>query len=421
MKNSALSALGRRTALPPISWLMQTALTRPKLISLAAGFTDNATLPVEISRKLLNDILRSPKIGRPALQYGITAGETNLRQLTARHLQKLDGADDRAHSPDRVMITGGSQQLLYMTLEALCDEGDIILVEDPTYFVFLSILQSQRIRARGVRLERDGLDLGQLEAVLERLKKSGELRRVKAFYLVSYFQNPTGVTTSFAKKAGALNILKKFERFAEHPIYLLEDAAYRELRFAGEDIPSALMVPGAGRNVIYTGTYSKPYAPGARVGFGLLPEPLFTAVQRIKGNHDFGTANLLQQLLARALETGLYDRHVAKVQKNYARKACVMKQALAEHFPANVEIWESGGGFYFWARLPKGISAGVKSKVFQTALKNDVLYVPGELCYADDPSRAKPDNEMRISFGSASEEGIREGIRRLGKGLRKFI
>jgi 2-aminoadipate transaminase len=422
MKPNALSALGRRTELPPISWLMQTALTRPKLISLAAGFTDNATLPVELSRKLLNDILRSPKTGQPALQYGITVGEKNLRELTAKHLQKLDGGHDRAHSPEHVIITGGSQQLLYMTLEALCDEGDIILVEDPTYFVFLSILQSRGIKARGVKLERDGIDLVHLEKVLERFKKSGELRRVKALYLVTYFQNPTGATTSLAKKATTLKLLKKFERAAGQPIYLLEDAAYRELRFDhGVDVPTALTLPGAAERVIYTGTYSKPYAPGARVGFGILPEPLFTTVQRIKGNHDFGTANLLQQLLADALSSGLYDKHVAKVQKNYARKARVMKQALAEHFPANVEIWESGGGLYFWARLPKGISAGVKSKVFQTALKNDVLYVPGELCYADDPARAKPDNEMRISFGSASEENIRKGIARLGKVLRNFL
>ena len=455
---TALSALGRRTAPPAISWLMKTALSRPRLISLAAGFTDNATLPVGLSRRLLNEILRSPKTGRPALQYGITAGENNLRRLTAAHLQKLDGGRDRAHSPESVIITGGSQQLLYMTLEALCDEGDIVLVEDPTYFVFLSILQSRGIRARGVRLERDGLDLAHLEKVLARLEKSGELRRVKALYLVTYFQNPTGATTSLAKKSAALKLLKKFERAAGHPIYLLEDAAYRELSFAptpsprpsgeragvrgfeleaknlltptlssvgggeGENAPpTALTLPGASERVIYTGTYSKPYAPGARVGFGILPEEIFTVVQRIKGNHDFGTANLLQQLLARALETGLYDQHVAKVQKNYARKARVMKLALAEHFPANVEIWESGGGLYFWARLPKHISAGVKSKVFQTALKADVLYVPGELCYADDPSRAKPDNEMRISFGSANEENIRKGIARLGKVLKKFV
>src|SRR5450432_2474686 len=416
MKPNVLSKMGRRTGVPPISWLMHAALSRPKLISLAAGITDNSTLPVEISRKLLNDILRSPKTGQPGLQYGITAGENNLRQLTAEHLQKLDGAgfQSKGHSPARVMITGGSQQLLYMTLEALCDEGDIILVEDPTYFVFLSILQSRGIKARGVKLERDGIDLVHLERVLTRLKKSGELSRVKALYLVTYFQNPTGATTSLAKKSAALKLLKKFERAAGHPIYLLEDAAYRELRFDhGADVPTALTLPGAAERVIYTGTYSKPYAPGARVGFGILPEPLFTTVQRIKGNHDFGTANLLQQLLARALETGLYDQHVAKVRKNYARKARVMKSALAEHFPASVEIWESGGGLYFWARLPKEILAGVKSKVFQAALKADVLYVPGELCYADDPSRARPDNEMRLSFGSANEENIRKGIARM--------
>jgi 2-aminoadipate transaminase len=422
MKQNVLSKMGQRTGVPPISWLMHAALSRPKLISLAAGFTDNSTLPVEISRKLLNDILRSPKTGQPGLQYGVTAGAENLRQLTAKHLQKLDGGHDHAHSSERVLITGGSQQLLYMTLEALCDEGDIILVEDPTYFVFLSILQSRGIKARGVKLERDGIDLIHLEKILTRLKQSGELHRVKALYLVTYFQNPTGVTTSLAKKSAALKLLKKFERAARHPLYLLEDAAYRELRFDhGADVPTALTLPGARDRVIYTGTYSKPYAPGARVGFGILPEPLFTTIQCIKGNHDFGTANLLQQLLAGALSSGLYDKHVAKVQKNYARKARVMKSALAEHFPANVEIWESGGGLYFWARLPKGISAGVKSKVFQSALKNDVLYVPGELCYADDPSRAKPDNEMRISFGSAKVENIRKGIERLGKVLKKFV
>jgi 2-aminoadipate transaminase len=418
---TALSALGRRTAPPSISWLMKTALARPKLISLAAGFTDNATLPVEISRKLLNDILRSPKTGQPALQYGTTAGESDLRQLTATHLQKLDGGHDRAHSPERVIITGGSQQFLYMTLEALCDEGDLVLVEDPTYFVFLSILQSRGLRARGVKLERDGVDLVHLEKVLTQLKQSGELRRVKALYLVTYFQNPTGATTSLAKKRAVLKLLKKFERAAGHPIYLLEDAAYRELRFDhGEDVATALTLPDAKDRVIYAGTYSKPFATGVRVGFGILPEPLFTAVLRIKGNHDFGTANLLQHLLVRALANGGYDRQVAKARKNYARKAAVMRRALAEHFPACVEMWEAGGGLYFWARLPKGLSVGVSSKIFQAALKNDVLYVPGEFCYADDSSRRKPDNEMRISFGNASEENIRVGIARLGAVLKRF-
>jgi len=467
MRNSALSKMGRRTGEPPISWLMQAALARHRFISLAAGFTDNPSLPVAETRAALNRILRSPKTGQPALQYGSTAGDPALRRLTAEHLRKLDFEavasssfssssssiepksrtrtrtrdGDEIYSSERLLITSGSQQLLYMTAEALCDEGDIVLVEDPTYFVYLGILQSRGLRARGVRLERDGLDLAHFEKVLQSLKRSGDLRRLKLFYLVSYFQNPTGVTTSFGKKCGLLKLLKQFERAAGHPIYLLEDAAYRELSFCpeikGRDAaprrprssrrddptipPSALAIPGAAERVIYAGTFTKPFATGARVGYGILPEPLFTAIKRIKGNHDFGTANLLQQLFARALASGAYEKQVARLRKRYAHKARVMKLAIEKHFPPAVEWWEPAGGLYFWARLPRNVSTGVKSKVFQTAVKNDVLYVPGELCYADYPTRRKPIHEMRISFGSASEEDIREGIKRLGAVLRKFL
>ena len=437
MKTNALSKMGQRTTEPPISWLTHAALSRPKLISLAAGFTDNASLPVAGARTALNQVFRSPKTGQPALQYGITAGNPALRKLTAEHLRKLDWGGTPCRRPknqgrrhavppeiysfERLLISSGSQQLLYMTTEALCDEGDIVLVEDPTYFVYLSILQSRGLRARAVRLERDGLDLAHLESVLQSLKRTGELWRVKMIYLVSYFQNPTGVTTSFEKKYGILKLLKKFERDAGHPIYLLEDAAYRGLRFAGRDVPSALAADGAADRVIYAGTFTKPFATGARVGYGVLPEPVFTAVKHIKGNHDFGTANLLQQLFVRALASGLYGQQVARLQKRYAHKARVMKLAIKKHFPPAVEWWEPEGGLYFWARLPRGLPSGVKSKVFQAALKNDVLYVPGEICYADDAARRKPNHEMRISFGSASEDNIRKGMARLGKVLRKIL
>ena len=423
MKAHVLSELGRRTAEPPISWLMATALARPQLISLAAGFTDNPSLPVNEARSLLADMLGSPKTGQAALQYGTTAGDPALRQLTARRLALLDGqlAARRAYSPDRMIITNGSQQMLYMVTEALCDPGDIVLVEDPSYFVYLGILQSHGVRARGIRMETDGLDLGRLEAVLAALKRSGDLRRVKLLYLVSYYQNPTGRTTSFVKKAGALELLRRFEAAAGHPIYLLEDAAYRELRFGGDDVLSGLYVKGQSERVIYAGTYRKPFATGASVGFGLMPEPVFTTVMRIKGNHDFGSSNLLQQLLAQALSSGRYEKHLAALRRRYAHKACLMRAALEQHFPAEVEWWEPAGGLYFWARLPQRLKSGYASKVFQQALANNVLYVPGVLCYADDPSRRKPNHEMRLSFGGATEVNVRKGIARLGAVLRACL
>ncbi len=400
---------------------MQAALSHPNLISLAAGFTDSESLPVKHVRELFDEILASPRGARSALQYASPQGEPSLRQLTARHIALSDGRNpnDATYSPAQLLVTNGSQQLLYLVTETLCNEGDIVLVEDPTYFVYLGILQSHRVEARSVRMQPDGLDLDHLEHVLQTLKRTGDLKRVKALYLVSYFQNPTGITTTLAKKSGALDLLRRYERAAGHALYLFEDAAYRELRFQGADVPSALSVDSSRRRVIYGGTYSKPFATGTRVGFGLLPEPLFTTILRIKGNHDFGTSNLLQHLLAAALRSGRYAKHLRELQARYARKARIMAAALKKHFPAEVEWAMPKGGMYFWARLPRTIKSGRQSPLFKAALRSDVLYVPGVFCYADDPTRKKPDREMRISFGSATEHDIRTGVARLGGAVKR--
>jgi 2-aminoadipate transaminase len=423
MKSHALSQMGRRSTAAPISWLMELTLTRPRLISLAAGFTDNASLPVGDVRKLARDLLSERQTGQPALQYGTTAGDSTLRQLTAARLSKLDGAaaSSGRYPAARTLITHGSQQLLYMVTEALCDPGDIVIVEDPTYFVYLGIVQSHGLQTRGVRMERDGLSLADLERVLNELKRTGEIKHLKLLYLVSYFQNPTGTTTSSAKKAAALELLRRFERAAGHPIYLLEDAAYRELRFGGLDERSALAVPGRADRVIYAGTYSKPFSTGLRVGFGLLPEALFSTVMAIKGNHDFGTANFLQRLLTGALHTGRYEKHLHELRRRYTHKARLMHAAIQDHFPPEVEFWEAAGGLYFWARLPRHLRTGPKSKLFQQALDNNVLYVPGLLCYTNDPTRRRPDHEMRISFGGAPDAAIIKGIARLGKTIREAL
>lgn len=402
---------------------MGLTLSRPDIISLAAGFTDNESLPVRETREIVGELLRSPGRGRPTLQYGVTPGDQRLRKLTAERLRRLDGvrAGNTAHALERVMISSGSQQILYMVTEALCDPGDIVLVEDPTYFVYLGILQSHGIKARGLRVDRDGLDLEHLERVLTGLKRTGAIRRLKMLYVVSYFHNPTGLTMSLDKKAKALALLRQYERAAGHPIYLLEDAAYRELRFRGAEVPSALTVRGAADRVIYAGTYSKPFATGVRVGFGVLPEPLFTTVIRIKGNHDFGTANLTQQILVKALSQGAYDAHLTRLRRRYARKSAAMLKAFQKHMPPEVEWWTPDGGLYFWVRLPRGIAAGRRSRVFNKAVLARVLYVPGELCYASDTARPVPSNEMRVSFGGARLQDIPKGVARLGRVLSGIV
>lgn len=432
--HSALSALGHRTEAPPIAWLMQLALERPGIISLAAGFTDNPTLPVAETREIVAEILRGRRTGEPALQYGTTSGLPELRRLTAQRLLAQDRAagaatgsaatepSEELYAPSRTVITSGSQQLLYLVTEVLCDPGDIVIVEDPTYFVYLGIAQSHGLDCRGVPLREDGIDLDALEALLEGLRRSGELKRLKLLYLVTYHQNPTGRTTTFARKAAVLALLRRYERAAGHPLYLLEDAAYRELRFAGDDVPTTLSAAAGGDRVLLTGTFSKPFATGLRVGFGILPEPVLTRVLRVKSNHDFGTSNLIQNILLRALARGAYDRHVRTLQRRYRRKAGWMTAALQRSFPKESVRWdEPTGGLYVWAAAPRKVRTGLKSALFQHALDHDVLYVPGRLCYANDPHRRAPDHEMRLSFGNASKREIELGIERLGAAIRELV
>lgn len=417
---SALSMLGRRTDAPPVSWLMSTSLAHPGIVSLAAGFTDNSTLPVDEVRELVRDLLSTRSSGEPALQYGSTAGSSELINLTAARVEALERKAgnrdaDREKFAERLVITHGSQQLLYLVSEVLCDPGDIVIVEDPTYFVYLGIVQSHGLECRGLVLDEDGLSIPSLEKVLASLKKSGRLPRLKMVYLVSYHQNPTGTNTTFEKKQIALDILRHYERFAGHRLFLFEDAAYRELGFNEKSELSVLSVAKASERVIYAGTYSKPFATGVRIGFGLLPEPVRTAVLRVKGNHDFGTSNFLQSILARAIASGVYDTHLEVVRRRYREKAGLMLQAMRSLFPPSVHWREPRGGMYIWVTLPKTIKTGMHSDFFASALKHEVLYVPGEICYASDPTRPRPNNEMRLSYGNATPEEIEKGISRLAR------
>jgi 2-aminoadipate transaminase len=210
-----------------------------------------------------------------------------------------------------------------------------------------------------------------------------------------------------------LAIIKHYERKIRHPICIVEDAAYRDLRFEGEDTPSFKSLDA---RAVYTNTLTKPFATGLKLGYGILPAPLMRAVLRSKGNHDFGTSNFLQTILARALEEGVYERHLPKIAAAYRRKRDVMVAELRSRLPAaKYEI--PHGGLYVWAKLPARLKTGVKSRLFRQALEAGVLYVPGEMCFCRDASRPVPQNCMRLSFGAARVEQIKKGIRLLADAL----
>ena len=421
--STRLSGLAQRTGDSPISDLMSRALAAPDLVSLAAGFVDQGTLPAAAAARAAAEVLADPIEGPRALQYGAGIGDRHLREGLIRRLERDERVPEGTFADrlPRLVLTTGSQQLLYLVAEVLLDPGDIVLVESPTYFVFMGVLESRGARVVGVATDEGGLRIDALEATLADLEARGELDRVKLIYTVSEHSNPTGLSLAADRRAALVRLA---ERYSErHRIYILEDAAYRGLTFEGSEPPSVWGHDAAGETVILARTFSKTFSPGLKTGWGVLPEALVPAVLNVKGCHDFGSAHFNQLVLGRVLADGTYDAQIARLVETYRRKRDAMLVALDRHIrPLDPGItWtRPKGGLYVWLSLPEGIDTGRDGELFDLSVSQGVLYVPGAYAFPNEPVPAET-RHARLSFGVAPESAIEEGIHRLANALAMLL
>lgn len=421
----SLSAKAARTHEQPISYLIATALANPDLVNLAAGLVDADTLPIEETATAVKAILSDPDRGRTALQYDTTVGLADLRNECLKHIEALESKPALSMNlrPQDVLITTGSQQALYLTAEALLNPGDIVIAANPSYFVYTGTLSSFGANVIAAPMTNDGLDLDAVERILERLAREGSLGRVKLIYCTSYFQNPTGLTLALKFRPRLLEIAKKFSEKTDHRILILEDAAYRELRYDGEALPSIKSFDPDNLFTILTHTFSKPFAPGIKMGYTVMPEDLLHAILQQKGNHDFGSSNLCMQIALEALQSRSYHAHVEVLCDWYRKKRDAVLSALEKHIPAGcgIEWTRPGGGLYVWLTLPESFDTSRTGPIFSKCIEAGVLYVPGDYCYQSDEHGRKPQNHIRLSFGQVKPDQIETGIERLAFVLRRQL
>jgi 2-aminoadipate transaminase len=418
-----LSQAARRAGDSPISDLMARALACPDLISLAAGFVDHGTLPFAATAEAVGALLSDPLEGRRALQYGTTRGDFHLRQRLLRLIEAQDGVAEGAyaHALERLIVTSGSQQLLYLLAEVLLDPGDIVLVESPTYFVFLGVLRARGARVVGVEVDEGGMRIDSLEERLAEIESRGELDRVKMIYTVSEHSNPTGLSLEPERRGALVRVAISWSRGTR--IHVVEDAAYRGLTFEGGDPRSLWSHDEEGQTVILARTFSKTYSPGLKIGYGILPEALVRPVLAMKGNHDFGSSHFAQQLLERVLADGHYERQIELLRATYREKCGAILSALESElgsFADEVQWTRPGGGIYVWLTLPEAVQTGRESRFFSSCLEEGVLYVPGEYAFPDKPGGARS-HHARLSFGVCSPDALGEGVRRLARALHREL
>ncbi|MBQ9802100.1 MAG: PLP-dependent aminotransferase family protein [Clostridia bacterium] len=380
------------------------SLSDPTIISFAAGNPAAESFPVEELSRLSADIFKNS--AATALQYGMTEGYPPLREAIAKRQKDVFGigrsvAAGDAYTDSTIVVSGG-QQGIELACKALCNEGDTVICENPSFIGALNAFRSCGAKTVGVELGEDGIDPDELERVIKANP------RAKLLYLIPTFQNPAGITTSEEKRRRIYEIAKKYS------LPILEDNPYGELRFRGREIPTIKSMDTEGL-VIYCSSFSKILSAGMRVGFVIAPEELATKMVVAKQSEDVHTNLFFQMLCYRFMTECDLDAHIESIRALYRRKCDLMLGELKKHLPREIAFTKPEGGLFIWCTLPEGVdmNAFVKS-----ALAKKVAVVPGSTfnCDTEAPSRS-----FRLNYSTPTDEQIVTGVQRLGEAAREFL
>lgn len=366
------------------------ATADPHVIPFAAGNPAPEAFPVDAIRTFTREILEENPVG--ALQYGISEGYTPLRDAVRARLRDkfACGTDD-----DDVIIVSGAQQGAELTCKVLCNEGDTVLCENPTFIGVLNALRSYNVNVRGIPMQGDGLDVDYMAKVLD------EDTRVKLMYLIPNFQNPTGITMSLEKRRRVYELAQK------HGVVILEDNPYGDLRFAGKELPNIKSMDTDGV-VVYNGSFSKILAPGLRIGFVLAPRVLMQKIIVAKQVSDVHTSMLSQMLAERFLTHYDMESHIQRLRGIYRDKCALMIHGIEQHMDPRIRFTRPEGGLFLWCTLPAGSDM---LGYCQRAAAAGVAVVPG---VAFNTSPNDPSDSFRLNYSTPRDEQIVRGMEILG-------
>ena len=366
------------------------SLGTPGAISFAAGNPSPESFPVEDITRIANKILAEN--ASASLQYGTTEGYAPLRELVTKRISEKF---DCVKKGDMTIITSGGQQGIELFCKVMCNRGDEVICENPSFIGALNAFRSIGAVPVGVPLEDDGINLEILEEVLKTHPKA------KFMYLIPTFQNPAGITTSLEKRKAVYALAQKYD------IMILEDNPYGELRFAGENVPTYKSMDTDGR-VMYCGSFSKILSAGMRVGFVCGNETVVQKMVVAKQVEDVHTNQFFQMIVAGFMQECDMDAHVAKINAIYKHKASLMIAALDKYMPKEVKFTRPEGGLFLWCTLPEGVSL---DEFMKESIAQKVFVVTGKAFNCDEEADS---DSFRLNYSMPSDEEIDKGIKILG-------
>ena len=371
-------------------------LGKPGIISFAGGFPDSAMFDVEGIRAASEQVLQNDSAA--ALQYGATEGYQPLREQLAAFMQSK-GAQVAA---DQLIVTTGSQQALDLLGKCLVDPDSKAIVEGPTFLATIQCFRLYGAELISAPIDGEGVQVDQLERLITEHKP-------KFVYLIPTFGNPSGATLSLERRKRVLELAVKYQTL------IIEDDPYGDLYFDQPPPPSLLalsaQVPGSRDWLVHCGSLSKVLSPGLRVGWMVAPPELLAKATMCKQFSDAHTSTFAQATAAQYLAGGHMPGTLARVREVYGARAKTMGDALRNDLGAEIDFVQPQGGLFVWARLT-GAGGKIKdgNEFAKRAIAEGVAFVPGAPFYCANPDLST----LRLSFATADEARIREGVARSG-------
>ncbi len=364
------------------------ATNDPNLLSLSVAVPDPQLLPTRAIERAMAAVLRHNS-GSSA-RYDMVPGCLELRAEIARR----SVASGCTFSPDDIVLTSGATEAVNLCLRAVTQPGDAVVLESPTYFGSLQVLESLGLRALELPTHpREGLSLEALEVALES-------HEIKACLLMPNLSNPLGSTMPDARKKRLVEML------AAREIPLIEDDTYGDLSFAGAR-PCAAKAFDASGNVMLCSTFSKTLGPGLRAGW-VAAGRYQGVIEWLKVTSSMANASLPSLAVAEFLRGGGYDHYLRRTRKIYAAQLEKMSEAVAHYFPAGTKLTRPGGSFLLWAELTPQIDT---LQLFFAALEEKISIAPGRLFSARD----KFPHCLRLSAGVPWNAEVERAVQTLGR------
>src|SRR4051794_9219281 len=319
-----------------------------------------------------------------SFSYGTAIGYPPLRAWIA---------EKHELPPEQVIVTNGSMQADAFLFELLVEDGDLVLVEAPTYDRTLLSLRKRGADILAIPLQEDGIDVSALAAALE----AGA--RPTLAHIIPTFQNPAGYTLSLDKRRRLLQLAEQYD------FMIFEDDPYIELRFEGERLPTMLSLDSSDR-VVYASSFSKTVCPGIRVGYLAGPAETIAAIQKLATETYISPNMVAESIVNQFCRSGDIDKSVETVKAALRERVERLSAALERDLP-DAKFTAPAGGYFLWVDLPDSVDVDALSAAAQD---RGVVFVKGT-----DFLLEGGQSSLRLAYSGVTADEIDEGMKRLGE------